>query len=156
MTPSGNSDEIDVIRRHAGALGAERQSLENRLRELEKSSIGTGPAPQPAVAQDPAATNASPATDKIALFRRLFGGRTDVFPARWDNPKTGRSGYAPACANEWVRGVCGKPGNNVMAHGVASAESANRIENSLCAKLIICITHSCFDLLPRAAIPTSG
>ncbi len=28
---------------------------------------------------------------------------------RWDNPKTGRSGYAPACANEWVRGVCGKP-----------------------------------------------
>lgn len=32
-----------------------------------------------------------------------------MFPARWENPKTGRSGYAPACANEWVRGVCGKP-----------------------------------------------
>ena len=109
MTPSGNRDEIDAIRRQLAALGAERQSLENRLRELEKSSIGTGPAPQPAVAQDPAVTNASPATDKVALFRRLFGGRTDVFPARWDNPKTGRSGYAPACANEWVRGVCGKP-----------------------------------------------
>jgi hypothetical protein len=43
------------------------------------------------------------------LFRRLFGGRTDVFPVRWDNPKSGRTGYAPACANEWVRGVCGKP-----------------------------------------------
>lgn len=49
-------------------LDVERQSLENRLRELEKSSIGTGPAPQPAVAQDPAITNASPATDKITLF----------------------------------------------------------------------------------------
>jgi len=109
MTPSGNRDEIDAIRRQLAAINVERQSLEHRLRELEKSRIGTGPALQPAVAQDPAVTNASPATDKIALFRRLFGGRTDVFPARWDNPKTGRSGYAPACANEWVRGVCGKP-----------------------------------------------
>ena len=32
-----------------------------------------------------------------------------MFPTRWENPKSGRSGYAPACANEWVRGVCGKP-----------------------------------------------
>lgn len=53
-------------------------------------------------------TNGSPSREKVALFCRLFGGRTDVFPARWDNPKTGRSGYAPACANEWVRGVCDK------------------------------------------------
>ena len=28
---------------------------------------------------------------------------------RWENRNTGKSGYAPACANEWVRGVCGKP-----------------------------------------------
>src|SRR6266436_7794915 len=46
---------------------------------------------------------------KIALFRRLFRGRSDVFPIRWENRKTGRSGYAPACANEWQPGVCGKP-----------------------------------------------
>ena|ERR1019366_6872713 len=31
------------------------------------------------------------------------------FPVRWENRNTGKSGYAPACANEWVRGVCGKP-----------------------------------------------
>lgn len=54
-------------------------------------------------------TNSSPAADKIALFCRLFARRTDVFPLRRNNPKSGRSGYAPACANEWVRGVCGKP-----------------------------------------------
>ena len=46
---------------------------------------------------------------KIALFRKLFRGRTDVFPLRWENPKTGRGGYSPACANEWRRGVCKKP-----------------------------------------------
>jgi len=47
--------------------------------------------------------------NKIALFRRLFRGRSDVFPIRWENRKTGRSGYAPACANEWQRGICEKP-----------------------------------------------
>ncbi len=31
---------------------------------------------------------------KIALFRRLFRGRSDVFPIRWENRTTGRSGYA--------------------------------------------------------------
>ncbi|WP_409372357.1 TOTE conflict system archaeo-eukaryotic primase domain-containing protein, partial [Pseudodonghicola xiamenensis] len=41
------------------------------------------------------------------LFRRLFAGRPDVFPVRWENRKTGRSGYSPACANEWVKGICG-------------------------------------------------
>lgn len=54
-------------------------------------------------------TAASPTGDKIALFRRLFAGREDVFPLRWDNRKTGRGGYAPACGNEWKRGFCGKP-----------------------------------------------
>ena len=45
----------------------------------------------------------------MALFRELFAGRTDVFPVRWENAKAGRAGYAPACANEWLTGVCGKP-----------------------------------------------
>jgi superfamily II DNA or RNA helicase/very-short-patch-repair endonuclease len=46
---------------------------------------------------------------KIALFRSLFRGRDDVYPRRFESRKTGRSGYAPACANEWIRGVCEKP-----------------------------------------------
>jgi superfamily II DNA or RNA helicase/very-short-patch-repair endonuclease len=46
---------------------------------------------------------------KIALFRSRFRGREDVYPRRFESRKTGRSGYAPACANEWVRGVCEKP-----------------------------------------------
>lgn len=46
---------------------------------------------------------------KIALFRSLFRGRDDVYPRRFESRKTGKSGYAPACANEWVRGICEKP-----------------------------------------------
>jgi superfamily II DNA or RNA helicase/very-short-patch-repair endonuclease len=47
--------------------------------------------------------------DKVALFRSLFRGREDVYPRRFESRKTGKSGYAPACANEWVKGVCEKP-----------------------------------------------
>ncbi len=50
----------------------------------------------------------SPAT-KIALFRSLFRGREDVYPRRFVSRKTGKSGYQPACGNEWVQGLCRKP-----------------------------------------------
>lgn len=45
--------------------------------------------------------------EKITLFRSLFRGREDVFPTRWQN-KSGKSGYSPACGNEWTA-VCKKP-----------------------------------------------
>jgi len=53
----------------------------------------------------------SPAAEKTACFRSLFRGRTDVFPQRFESPKTGRAGYSPACRNEWVRGICETPQN---------------------------------------------
>ena len=43
------------------------------------------------------------------MFRSLFQGRNDVYPRRFENQRTGKSGYAPACGNEWVWGVCEKP-----------------------------------------------
>ena len=39
----------------------------------------------------------------------LFRGRTEVFPKKWDNSKTGKSGYSPTCSNEWIKGTCNKP-----------------------------------------------
>ena len=47
--------------------------------------------------------------EKVALFRTLFRGRMDVYPIRWEGKTRGKSGYAPACANEWRAGVCEKP-----------------------------------------------
>lgn len=47
--------------------------------------------------------------EKVALFRRLFRGRPDVYPVRWENKAGSKSGYSPACANEWRAGVCEKP-----------------------------------------------
>ncbi len=57
----------------------------------------------------PSLTRDSAPAAKIQLFRSLFRGRADVYPVRFESRKTGRAGYAPACGNEWVRGVCEKP-----------------------------------------------
>src|SRR5512146_2518972 len=51
----------------------------------------------------------SSAEAKVALFRSLFRGREEVYPRRFESRTTGKSGYQPACANEWVRGICEKP-----------------------------------------------
>jgi superfamily II DNA or RNA helicase len=56
----------------------------------------------------PAGIPRTPAA-KVALFRSIFRGRDDVYPKLWQNPRTGKKGYSPACANEWIRGVCEKP-----------------------------------------------
>ncbi|MFA6717153.1 MAG: DEAD/DEAH box helicase family protein, partial [Victivallaceae bacterium] len=47
--------------------------------------------------------------ERISLFMSLFKGRTDVYPRRFESKKTGKSGYQPACANEWLPGICKKP-----------------------------------------------
>ncbi len=46
--------------------------------------------------------------EKIVLFRSLFKGREDIYALRWESNK-GKSGYAPACGNEWDRVLCRKP-----------------------------------------------
>lgn len=50
----------------------------------------------------PSVTNQSSQEAKISLFRSLFRGREDVYPKRFESLKTGKSGYQPACRNEWV------------------------------------------------------
>ncbi len=47
--------------------------------------------------------------EKIAVFRAMFHGRDDVYALHFESKRTGRSGYQPACKNDWVPGVCGKP-----------------------------------------------
>lgn len=56
----------------------------------------------------PKVTTDSSAHDKISLFLSLFRGREDVYAKRYFNTKTEKSGYVPACQNEWLIGVCDK------------------------------------------------
>jgi len=66
-------------------------------------------AKQPAKTSGQTETARLSTQEKIDIFRRLFRGRSDVYPVLWESKTTGRSGYAPACANEWRVGVCEKP-----------------------------------------------
>ena len=78
-------------------------ALRNELAAEPSAQILVPPTPASATAPPPV-TNAA----KIALFRSLFRGREGVFPRRWESAKTGKSGYSPACDNEWHYGMCEK------------------------------------------------
>lgn len=66
-------------------------------------------------------TSASPARDKLELFRNLFTGRKDVH-AHGYRRKDGGIGYTPACANEWKPGICPKANH----HRIKCAECRSR------------------------------
>ena len=107
-------DLIAEIAREEQKLALLRSELEERAARLvalrdELSWLSLGHAVALPLAA-PASTVPTPTSnaEKIALFRSLFRGREDVFARRWENPKTRRSGYSPACANEWSPGVCEK------------------------------------------------
>lgn len=51
--------------------------------------------------------NQSSPENKVQLFRSLFQGREDMFAIRWVG-KDNRSGYSPACHNDWKNELCGK------------------------------------------------
>lgn len=105
MPDRATETEAARIRAQLAELDRQRADLAHTLVRIERAtSTSTRPPSESGLV-----TAESDAAKKIALFRRLFGGRHDVFPLRWENTKTGRSGYAPACANEWIRGVCNKP-----------------------------------------------
>lgn len=77
-------------------LEKEKVALLSRRNELQRA------------AQSPTSMQLTP-NQKAELFRELFRGRQDVYAVRWESSSNGRSGYAVACANEWVQGICQKP-----------------------------------------------
>lgn len=50
----------------------------------------------------------STSQEKIDFFLSLFRGRDNLYAKRYYNLKTGKSGYVPACQNEWIPGICDK------------------------------------------------
>ena len=106
MADASSCDEdVALIRERLARLETEKAALEARLADIEAHRADARDTVLPAGP----VTSRSSARDKIALFRSLFRGREDVYPKRWENSKTGKSGYAPVCANEWAPLICGKP-----------------------------------------------
>lgn len=90
------------------ALRAENARLKALLEANGIDWVGQ-PVSTPSVPASDGLSNMLSTTQKVQLFRSLFRGREDVHPVRWESKTTGKSGYAPACENEWVSGVCHKP-----------------------------------------------
>lgn len=102
---------IAVEEARLSKLEAQHTESKNRLSALraELAAVDTEPQIRVRLSPTPDVPIPRTAADKIALFRSLFRGRIDVFPTRFVSKKTGKSGYAPACQNKFVRGVCELP-----------------------------------------------
>lgn len=120
--------EEAVNERNTHELLAEIVREESRLTALE-GDVETARARLAALrahltTADPAVTVTNAA--KVALFRTVFRGREDVFARRWENTKTGRSGYSPACRNEWEHGLCAKMNSGGARRRATCGECSNQ------------------------------
>lgn len=112
--PARREELLDAIAQEEQGLArleVEQADARARLAGLraELASIGVDPAVRanlPPAAETPVPRTAA---EKVGLFRSLFRGREDVFPTRFVSKKTGKAGYAPACRNKFVKGVCELP-----------------------------------------------
>lgn len=93
MADSGPT-ELDQLHRENARLIA---LLETH--GIDWHSAGASPSPQPLALDEITGSAPRTAQEKVALFLRLFRGRNDVYALRWQS-SSGRSGFAPACANE--------------------------------------------------------
>ena len=94
--------ELEQIESKRTAAQARIAALRNKVATLDAT-------PQPRASE--ALSGLAPRTSagKVTLFRQLFRGRPDVYPTRFVSKKTGKAGYAPACSNKFVPGVCELP-----------------------------------------------
>lgn len=88
------------------ALRAEVARLNALLRLTPREAGPPGPA-QSAIAAPHIGhvTAASQPAAKVALFLDLFATRSDVHAVRWENSRTGRSGWMPATRGRWRKGL---------------------------------------------------
>jgi hypothetical protein len=103
--------EREDLERRLKDLERERENIVDRLRLLRASEpmpASVSLTPGPLLGTPVSESVPETAGQKIDLFLRLFRCRESVFPKLWES-KTGMKGYSPACNNEWVPGVCGKP-----------------------------------------------
>jgi len=93
------------LRREVQRLQAENARL-SRLLELRGQDTAASPEQLSApVAAPGMVTMASPVADKLALFADRFRARTDVYAVRWENTRLGTSGWSPAVAGGWRKGM---------------------------------------------------
>lgn len=109
MTVSGRSLPSELTTSEPDPLAALQAENKRLIALLEANGIEWRSTPEPTTIPPQSESSRLSTEAKVTLFRRWFRGRKDAYPVRWESKTTGKSGYAPACANEWRAGVCEKP-----------------------------------------------
>ena len=110
--PSRRKDLLEAIQREKALLGgleAEQANAMSRLAALQGELTLLGAEPETRLRLPLGVEAPRTSAEKVKLFRSLFREREEVFPTRFVSKKTGKPGYAPACRNKFVKGVCGLP-----------------------------------------------
>lgn len=101
--------QIAETERRLKSIEAERKEVLSTLQDLRRKKEKILHKQSMSSLSETSLSQNSPSADKIALFRSLFKGREDVYARRWESVRSSKSGYQPACRNEWIRGLCRKP-----------------------------------------------
>jgi hypothetical protein len=111
MSPSREDLNRQIAEKEARltSLERQRQTAREEIAALRDQLEDVAPRIAAHATDDIGATAPPTSAEKVRLFRSLFRGRADMFPTRFVSKKTGKPGYAPACANKFVRGVCELP-----------------------------------------------
>ena len=107
MLPLGGlDDELAGLREEVARLRGENARLLRLLELSPREARPPGPVQTGIFDARPGPVHAgSPAAAKVAFFATLFGARRDVYALRWENARTGRSGWTPAVRGGWRKGV---------------------------------------------------
>ena len=112
------SDDIGV--RSSDTLDAELEGLRRQVLQLREENARLlrllELTPQEARLPDPTQTAifdvapgavhaGSSSATKVRFFRTLFAAHTDVYAQRWENPRSGKSGWMPAVRGGWRKGI---------------------------------------------------
>ena len=99
-------DHIKKLELRLQQLDIERSQIVEEILSLQAEALDQS---TPLIGSQASDNTPDTSENKISLFLSLFRCRKSVYPKLWENQKQDKKGYSPACNNEWVRGVCGKP-----------------------------------------------
>jgi superfamily II DNA or RNA helicase len=100
------AEEVASLRALTTHLKADNARLLRLLELTPKQASRPGPAQTGFFEAAPGPVDRESAPEvKVDFFGALFAARTDVYAVRWENTRTGKTGWLPAVRGGWRKGV---------------------------------------------------
>jgi hypothetical protein len=102
-------DDLARARAEIEALRADNERLRTVLGLDDRRADGHTTAWRSTLFAEAASASANPVDgsssleERLALFRSLFGARSDAYAHRWENTSSGKSGWSPATRGSWSK-----------------------------------------------------